>query len=191
MPRKRGRRPARTERPLLAGGSRARGARPRSPGCCVLRSPSALRTGSVRRSHCRTCALAGALQRVAAETCTSSRITGCPKGLSWRPAVSNVQMSGNCHSEIARTANAHRIALDAATAPTLERPHPSGLDLYAPTASLRHVRGFPALGLLRRLRPSCETMPDSMACQRLPKCARPFMPRFARERSTLSVRRGG
>ena len=36
---------------------------------------------------------------------------------------------------------------------------------YSSTASLRHVRGSPALGLLRRLRPSSETSPDLAACR--------------------------
>lgn len=36
---------------------------------------------------------------------------------------------------------------------------------YSPTASLRHVRGSPALGLLRRLRPPRETSPDWAACR--------------------------
>jgi hypothetical protein len=36
---------------------------------------------------------------------------------------------------------------------------------YSSTASLRHVRGSPALGLLRRLRPPRETSPDWAACR--------------------------
>jgi hypothetical protein len=40
---------------------------------------------------------------------------------------------------------------------------PGDFAAVRPTASLRHVRGFPALGLLRRLRPSTETSPGLAA----------------------------
>ena len=42
---------------------------------------------------------------------------------------------------------------------------PSGFVAVLIAASLRHVRGFPALGLLRKLRPSSETSPDLVACR--------------------------
>ncbi len=41
---------------------------------------------------------------------------------------------------------------------------PAAPKSYASTVSLRHVRGSPALGLLRRLRPLSETSPNSAAC---------------------------
>ena len=49
---------------------------------------------------------------------------------------------------------------------------PAARKWTASTASLRHVRGFPALGLLRRLRPSNETSPGLSACQVLRPGAR-------------------
>lgn len=42
---------------------------------------------------------------------------------------------------------------------------PGGFKSVLITASLRHVHGFPVLGLLRRLRPSDETSPDLAACR--------------------------
>jgi hypothetical protein len=42
---------------------------------------------------------------------------------------------------------------------------PAASARYSSTASLRHVRGSPALRLLRRLRPSPETWPDWTACR--------------------------
>lgn len=58
-----------------------------------------------------------------------------------------------------------------ATASSQRMPHTwlslASSSSYVSTASLRHVRGSPARGLLRRLRPSSETSPDLVACQEI------------------------
>src|SRR4029434_6726126 len=71
---------------------------------------------------------------------------------------------GICSREFHDFACTNSSACSGASSHRAETPHtwlsPASLESHTSPVSLRHVRGFPALRLLRRLRPSSETTPE-------------------------------